>query len=138
MKKILLALALPCATSALYAQEFLRVNGYWSSDVIPVEHIDHISFGEVAVETLPEVMAKDPNIKIFNEALQLTGLCDSLQAIYDNEFYYEHELVQSFYRNQQSYALQKLRKGFTAFVETDKTLALYGIGSLADLKAYAA
>lgn len=138
MKKILLALALPCATSALYAQEFLCVNGYWSSDVIPVEHIDHISFGEVAVETLPEVMAKDPNIKIFNEALQLTGLCDSLQAIYDNEFYYEHELVQSFYRNQQSYALQKLRKGFTAFVETDKTLALYGIGSLADLKAYAA
>lgn len=138
MKKILLALALPCATSALYAQEFLHVNGYWSSDVIPVEHIDHISFGEVVAETLPEVMAKDPNIKIFNEALQLTGLCDSLRAIYDYDYYFEHAMVLGFYRRQQAYALQKLRKGYTAFVETDKTLALYGIGSLADLKAYAA
>lgn len=138
MKKILLALALPCATSALYAQEFLRVNGYWSSDVIPVEHIDHISFGEVAVETLPEVMAKDPNIKIFNEALQLTGLRDSLQGIYDNNYFFEEELVPDFYSRDMSYALQKLRKGYTAFVETDKTYALYGIYTIEDLKAYAA
>lgn len=138
MKKILLALALPCATSALYAQEFLHVNGYWSSDVIPVEHIDHISFGEVAVETLPEVMAKDPNIKIFNEALQLTGLCDSLQGCYDNNFNFEKGLVMGLRTTQISYALWGLRKGYTAFVETDKTYALYGISSLADLKSYAA
>ena len=138
MKKILLALALPCATSALYAQEFLHVNGYWSSDVIPVEHIDHISFGEVAVETLPEVMAKDPNIKIFNEALQLTGLRDSLHAIYDNDFYYEQDMVPGYNHTVRNILLQKLRKGYTAFVETDKTYALYGISSLADLKAYAA
>ena len=139
MKKTLLALMLPCALLSAKAQEYLHVTTYWDGyGIIPVEQIDSITFGETSLELLPELMAKDDNIKLFNEALQLTGLCDSLMGVYDNDFYYENSIVQGIYSNQQCYALQKLRKGYTAFVETDAVYAAHGIHTIADLKAYAA
>ena len=139
MKKILFTLILPCALLSAKAQEYIYIKTFWEgSGAIPVELIDSITFGESVAETLPELMAKDGSIKLFNEALQLTGLCDSLMGVYDNDFYYENAILQGFYSSQQCYALQKLRKGYTAFVETDAVYAAHGIHTIEDLKAYAA
>lgn len=139
MKKTLLALMLPCALLSAKAQEYLHVTTYWDGyNIIPVEQIDSITFGETSLELLPELMAKDGNIKLFNEALQLTGLCDSLMGVYDNNFYYENSIVQYIHSTEEAYALQKLRKGYTAFVETDAVYAAHGIHTIEDLKAYAA
>ena len=137
MKKILFTLILPCALLSATAQEYIYIETFWEGDnAIPVEQIDSITFGESVSERLPELMAKDGNIKLFCEALQLTGLCDSLMGVYDNDFYYD-SIVQNWYRTG-AYALQKLRKGYTAFVETDAVYAAHGIHTIADLKAYAA
>lgn len=139
MKKTILTLMLPCVALVASAQEYLRIGTYWDGEaIVPVELIDSITFGETSVVLLPELMEKDDNIKLFCEALQLTGLRDSLTAVYDHSFAYGNKLVEGIRPPAQAYALQKLRKGYTAFVETDKTYALYGIHSIEDLKAYAA
>lgn len=139
MKKTILTLMLPCVALVASAQEYLRIGTYWDGEtIVPVELIDSITFGEISVDLLPELMEKDDNIKLFCEALQLTGLRDSLTAVYDHSFAYGNKLVEGIRDPEQAYALQKLRKGYTAFVETDKTYALYGIHSIEDLKAYAA
>lgn len=140
MKKTLLTLMLPCALLSVKAQEYLEIGTFWEgSSTIPVELIDSITFGESsATYLLPWLMAEDDNIKLFNEALQLTGLCDSLVDMYDDNFFYEEETVSGIYGIQSALALQKLRKGYTAFVETDAVYAAHGIHSIADLKTYAA
>lgn len=139
MKKILLGLMLPCMASVLYAQEYLFVERFWEKgEIIPLEQIESITFGDFEAELLPELMEKDDNIKLFNQALTLTGLRDSLYGIFDNDFYYDEDVVSSYFTHEDAYAMQKLRKGYTAFVETDKTYALYDIHTIEDLKAYAA
>jgi len=139
MKKTILTLILPCVALVASAQEYLHIGTYWEEEaIVPVELIDSITFGEISVDLLPELMEKDDNIKLFCEALQLTGLRDSLTAVYDHSLAYGNKLVEGIRPPVQAYALQKLRKGYTAFVETDKTYALYGIHSIEDLKAYAA
>jgi len=139
MKKTILTLMLPCVALVASAQEYLHIGTYWDGEtIVPVELIDSITFGEISVDLLPELMEKDDNIKLFCEALQLTGLRDSLTAVYDHSFFFENKIVEGYLPRIQAYALQKLRKGYTAFVETDKTYALYGIHSIEDLKAYAA
>lgn len=139
MKKTILTLLLPCMLLTIKAQEYLCLGNYWAGTaVIPVEQIESITFGDLKEPLLPELMDMDENIKLFNEALRLTGMRDSLMGLYDNNCLFENELVISIRDIDKAYALQKLRKGYTAFVETDKTYALYGIYTIEDLKAYAA
>lgn len=139
MKKTILTLILPCMLLTAKAQEYLCIGDYWyGNSYIPVEQIESITFGELKEALLPELMDMDENIKLFNEALKLTGMRDSLMGLYDNNYLFEDEQVTSIYDRDKAYALQKLRKGYTAFVETDKTYALYGIYTIEDLKAYAA
>ena len=94
MKKTILTLMLPCVALVASAQEYLRIGTYWDGEtIVPVELIDSITFGEISVDLLPELMEKDDNIKLFCEALQLTGLRDSLTAVYDHSFFFENSCV---------------------------------------------
>lgn len=137
MKKTLFTIALACTASVMSAQEYLNLKSHWYGQSIPVEMIDSITYGEASnQDKLPAIMAQDPNISLFNEALQVTHLCDSLLEEYD--FSYKHS--NKFYWSDgfHSFAPTEIRKGYTAFVETDEVYAAHGINNLADLKAYAA
>lgn len=139
MKKLVSIIAALGTVAALNAQEYLHINSNWHGAIIPVEEIDSITVGELNhTDKLPAIMAQDKNISLFNEALQLTHLCDSLLGVYNYNFWYEQLQVPNIYGNQLVPALTKVRKGYTAFVETDAVFAAHGINSIADLKAYAA
>lgn len=138
MKKALLTLILPCALLSAAAQEYLSIGTYWhGSSTIPIELIDSITFCDIET-MLPDLMDQDDNIKLFNEALRLTGMRDSLVGVYDKDFYYDGSVANNFHGSSLAPTLQRLRKGYTAFVESDMLYAKYGIYTIEDLKAYAA
>ena len=142
MKKTLFTIALAGTVSVMSAQEYLNIKSHWYGQSIPVEMIDSITYGEASNrDKLPAIMAQDPNISIFNEALQVTHLCDSLWDEYDFSFKYDVSggyWFTSIYGTAKVPVFTKACKGYTAFVETDEVYATHGINNLADLKAYAA
>lgn len=92
---------------------------------------------------LPDLLAEDSTISIFNEALRLTGLCDSLRQYIDPTYSCGEDSV-----NQDmvistggvSYTMRYVgtrMKRYTAFVETDEVYAANGIYDLDGLKAHA-
>ena len=140
MKKLVLSTVIACAALSVSAQEYLHVNSHWYGQYIPIAYIDSITYGDLDLsQRLPNVMANDPNISIFNEALRVTHLCDSLMDCWDYGFWDETEIAPKYQSNAASVpAIQKIRKGYTAFVETDAVYAHYGIKNIDDLKEYAA
>lgn len=80
---------------------------------------------------LPDVMADNPTISIFNEALRRTKLIDSLYAYIDptyNPKAYERVKYTSHVNRETATAPDEKKQGFTAFVPTDKVLfEKYGI-----------
>ena len=140
MKRIILPILLFCATLSISAQEYLHINSHWHENYIFIDEIDSIAYGEMSYQSmLPAIMAEDPNISIFNEALQLTHLCDSMLDYYDYNYRVEHGFVkQASFQNAKYYGVPTIRKGYTVFVEPDSVYAKYGIHNIADLKAYAA
>ncbi len=82
---------------------------------------------------LPYLIANQENLTLFTEALDLTGLTDSLLLIEDTE--YDHTLY-SFKDEYESYEIPappSRKYGYTAFVETDDVFAARGILSIEDL-----
>lgn len=92
---------------------------------------------------LPEMIADDQAISLFTEALQVTGLSDSLYAFEDETYTIDPDSVfvgQPFHRSGDTWTMyypEKREKGFTAFAEPNSVYAAAGIFTLADLKAYA-
>ena len=139
MKKLVSIILALGTMAALNAQEYLQINSHWHGSVIPVEDIDSITVGELShTDKLPAIMAQDKNISLFNEALQLTHLCDSLLGDYNYNFWCEQNEATDIYGMSQAPVLNMVRKGYTAFVETNAVFAAHGINTIADLKAYAA
>ncbi|MBE6304157.1 MAG: hypothetical protein E7089_09555 [Bacteroidales bacterium] len=139
MKKIILPILLFCATLSINAQEYMRINSHWYENYIPVEDIDSISYGELSYQKmLPAIMAKDPSISLFNQALELTHLSDSLLEEYDYSYQGERGVLFPGFQSQRLCVLPEKRKGYTAFVEPDSVYAKHGINNIEDLKAYAA
>lgn len=140
MKKYLLPIAFLCATLNVNAQEYLYIKSHWHGADIPVEMIDSITYGELShADKLPAIMAQDPNISIFNEALQLTHMCDSLLEEYDYSYYNDSEEIhQGIYLHSICHELSIIRKGYTVFAETDSVFSANGINNIEELKAFAA
>lgn len=139
MKKTLFTIALACTASVMSAQEYLHLKSHWYEEYIPVEVIDSVTYGEAShADKLPAIMAQDPNISIFNEALQVTHLCDSLLGEYDFSFQWEDDRTFCMYGRDLVPTVTKVAKGYTAFAETNSVYAAHGINNLEDLKAYAA
>lgn len=92
---------------------------------------------------LPDLLAEDSTISIFNEALRLTGLCDSLRQYIDPTYSCGEDSVNQdmvISTGGASYTMRYVgtrMKRYTAFVETDKVYAANGIYDLDGLKAYA-
>lgn len=139
MKKIILPILLFCAALSTNAQEYLRINSFWHGTYIPIEEIDSIICGIPTYSSmLPATMAKDPKISIFNKALEITHMGDSMTEMYDYTYQNNRGPVGTSFQQQRLYQLSQKRLGYTAFVETDSVYAAHGINSIEDLKAYAA
>ncbi len=94
---------------------------------------------------LPEQLSHLPEFSIFNEALQLTGLADSLKVYKkarewtindfpDNDNY---DVNTSGQRTNALYFPKDCIKMFTIFAEPDEVMRANGINNIEDLKAYA-
>ena len=92
---------------------------------------------------LPDLIAEDSTISIFNEALRLTGLCDSLRQYIDPTYSCGEDSVNQdmvISTGGASYTMRYVgtrMKRYTAFVETDEVYAANGIYDLDGLKAHA-
>lgn len=131
MKKYILSLiALVCLTVS--AQEILQLNNNSTYKVADIEKIEVIN----TRPTLPDVLARQGNYSIFSEALEKTGLADTLsiwqtgKAYSTKNLYYEGTV---FAGTPMYYPANKLQK-FTVFALDDKTFSTYGITDFASLK----
>ena len=138
MKIVLLSIfAFALSTSA--SAQFVIVDDelpVLASDIDKITYEENDRFSELL---LPACLANNPKTTIFSQALQLTGLADTLQAWnYDN--YHRDEEKYKFqygYTTQSSFFNEFRFKMFNVFIETDSVLAVYGIHNLEQLKAYA-
>lgn len=127
------------------AQQFVVIKTHEGQEVIPAGDIERITLEQDAsfhARLLPRAIAADGRTQLFGQALQVTGLADSLLAFADINYpdLPEQERKFMFY-TEAAWALNEfpeVRKiSFTAFVETDDVLAVHGIHTIADLTAYA-
>lgn len=94
-------------------------------------------------DLLPDLLEKDPDISLFYEALNLTGMRDSLLEYIDASYHCGDDSVnQDMYveTGGSTYPMRYVgirMKRYTAFVEKNETYAANGINNLDDLKAYA-
>lgn len=106
-----------------------------------VHTIDHVIVPNS--DFLPERMQEDENIKLFNAALQLTGLRDSLYEYIDETYHCGEDSVNKGMNittgggSYKAYYVGTRMKRYTAFVERDEVYAAHGIYNMDDLKAYA-
>ena len=141
MKKNLISAAIALVTSVMttHAQEYLNVNSkFGESQIYLLEEIDHISVRKAP--QVPDQMKSDENIKIFNAALEATGLNGTLGAHIDRS--YDASKYSEFVYNSANGAVTAIvpfvkMKGYTLFVETDDVLKKYGVNNLQDLQALA-
>lgn len=106
--------------------------------------IDSVSFVNPlnTRKNLVQKMAQDAKFTLFMEALNATGLTDSLRADKDDSYrvseYFTSMLVG---KNNLNWYYEECPTnrlyGFTAFVESNETLSKYGINGLSELKAFA-
>lgn len=144
MKNVLLSIfAFALSTSA--SAQFVIVDDelpVLASDIDKITYEENDRFSELL---LPACLANNPKTTIFSQALQLTGLADTLQAWnYDNYHRDEEKCLYKF--APESKYLSPRRKAwfneyrfrmFNVFVETDSVYAAKGIHNLEQLKAYA-
>jgi uncharacterized surface protein with fasciclin (FAS1) repeats len=98
----------------------------------------HTIDGVIEPETtyMPEMIASMPRFSLFAEALNLTGLCDSMM-LYNDDSYVQRPDEVDFLERPVYYPPFK-HYGYTAFVESDSLFAEHGIYDIEDLKRYAA
>ena len=111
MKKIIIPILFFCAALSANAQEYMHIKSHWHEGYIPVEEIDSISYGEMSHEQmLPAIMAKDPNISIFNKALEITHMGDSLLEMYDYSYQFKKNYIHQGVQNIKFYAIPEIKK----------------------------
>lgn len=143
MKRIVFLIVLAVATLAANAQQFVVIKTHEGEEVIPADDIESITLepdADFHARLLPRAIAADERTQLFGQALQATGLADSLLAFVDPSYpdMTEAERTVFVYSTTGLYEMPEVRKiAFTAFVETDEVFQAQGIRNLADLTARA-
>lgn len=94
-------------------------------------------------EMLPDLLKKDTTITLFNMALELTHLADSMQAYIDESYTCSPDSFEEGHpflvgeEYDMVYYMEKHYYGFTGFIEKDEVYAEHGINTIEDLIAYA-
>lgn len=85
---------------------------------------------------LPDLIKENPAISIFADALKVTGYNDSLLLVKDTD-YKPTKIFKDEYNSYEIVNPEERRYAYTALIETNETLAKYGINDLNDLIAKA-
>ena len=129
MKKLVSIIVALGTIAVLNAQEYLHIDSHWHGATIPIAEIDSITYGELThSDKLPALIASDPNLSLFNEALLLTHLDDSLLAYINYDWKVEKDIFIDW--NIYLTTLKASYYKFTAFVETNDVYARYGISTI--------
>lgn len=146
MKRVALFFIWAAAIWTANAQQFVVIETHDGQEVIPADDIESIMLepdADFHARLLPRAIAADERTQLFGQALQATGLADSLMAFVDSSYpeMTERERQVKTISTGSSwdfYMLPEVRKiAFTAFVETDDVFQSQGIMNLADLTDYA-
>lgn len=128
MKKHILSLiTLLAFSSALNAQEMLQANGK-KYTVADIESIDVITVRA----SLADVLAKYPEYSIFSEALEKTGLADTISAWNKDKVYNVEDPV---FRDERLYYPTKCNIKFTVFAVDNENFRSMGVTDFNSLKA---
>jgi uncharacterized surface protein with fasciclin (FAS1) repeats len=88
-------------------------------------------------KNVPELIGSYNYFKLFTEALNVTGFCDSLKLDNDDSYNYEEYSITDAILGYVTYAPKTKFYKYTAFIETDEVFNANGIYTLADLKDFA-
>jgi uncharacterized surface protein with fasciclin (FAS1) repeats len=135
-----LVIAYKAQASAETIDIFLNTNSLITDWDIEVENGIIHSINKVltpSTAAIPTLMANDPRISLFVEALEVTGLSDSLQLIRD-EIYVPEKDPLSINGSTICRSPKEKKFGYTVFVESNEIFAKAGITDLDGLKAHAA
>ncbi|MBR5511621.1 MAG: fasciclin domain-containing protein [Bacteroidaceae bacterium] len=88
-------------------------------------------------KNVPELIGSYNYFKLFTEALNVTGFCDSLKLDNDDSYNYEEYTITDAILGYEKYAPKTKFYKYTAFIETDEVFNANGIYTLADLKCFA-
>ena len=80
MNRLILSIAVVALSLPTAAQHYILVN---NEDPIPFEDVVNITYekdSEFKNRILPNVLSNDARVTLFSQALQLTGLADTLKA----------------------------------------------------------
>jgi uncharacterized surface protein with fasciclin (FAS1) repeats len=91
-------------------------------------------------DNLPSVISADPRFSLFNEALTVTGLVDSLQLLQELGYVPYIAYVEAYtytYGSDLWNTPPSWRYGYTALIESDSTYAVNGIHNLDEMRDYA-
>ena len=88
-------------------------------------------------KNVPELIGSYNYFKLFTEALNVTGFCDSLKLDNDDSYNYEEYTITNAITGSVIYAPKTKYYKYTAFLETDEVFNANGIYTLADLKTFA-
>ena len=143
MRKLIISLfSVMTVVATVQAQRLLIVNDTLAIDVKDIDHISYAADPQSPYLLMYEQLAADSKATLFNQALQMTGLADSL-TVYEDEHYSADFWGNTFYVKasatgfiQGNYLTSRPRR-FTVFVETDSVFRAAGINNIDDLKAWA-
>lgn len=122
-----------------HAQRYVVVDDKIPVVVSDVEKITYAVDDQFETTLLAGRLAADPKTQLFSQALQETGLADTLQAYlidYTCPYTGKYRYPSYSWYEVAWYNTQRFRM-FTVFAETDDVLSAQSINSLSDLKAYA-
>ena len=88
-------------------------------------------------KNVPELIGSYNYFKLFTEALNVTGFCDSLKLDNDDSYNYEEYTITDAILGYVTYAPKTKFYKYTAFLETDEVFNANGIYTLDDLKGFA-
>lgn len=142
MKRLFLSIITVASVLAVQAQRLLIVNDTLAIDVKDIDYISFTKDPQSPYRLLPEELAIDPNTTIFYQALQQTGLVDSLLVFEDSNYPNDLQGKSLYIRAKVegsvlTYFLTSRPRRFTAFVEPDDVFHSAGINNIDDLKAWA-
>ena len=121
------------------AQRYVVVDNETPVAASDVEKITYETDDQFETTLLASRLAADQKTRLFSQALQATGLVDTLRLYwidYMCPYSGKHRFQAHNWSEVAWYNTQRFRL-FTVFAETDDVLAAQGINSLNDLKAYA-
>lgn len=139
MKKVILTILAAGLLQSASAQQYVIVSGEPPIIASDISKITYEADDQFASTLLDAQLAADPNTQIFAQALQLTGLADTLKAywrdydcIYPDTYRYKSHV-----NTEIAWYVKTRPKEFTVFAETDDVFAAQGINNINQLKAYA-